>query len=186
MLHCKDLSALRFLTVTPSGGRLNEATIRRRDHVTSVKNKSSFSLPGKWATGFLYFDSGAGSHPLVVASTVANGRALNRTTPRSFRGAKSSNNTSDTQTEEMEGTTMKSQKIKGTVVLMKKNVLDFNDFNASVLDRVHELVGKGVTLQLVSAVNGDPVDTFSLLLVHFVSSFFFVLIFNVIMVLWFW
>ncbi|KAK9931981.1 hypothetical protein M0R45_019234 [Rubus argutus] len=48
-----------------------------------------------------------------------------------------------------------SQKIKGTVVLMKKNVLDFNDFHASVLDRVHELFGQGVSLQLISAVNGD-------------------------------
>jgi hypothetical protein len=43
-----------------------------------------------------------------------------------------------------------SQKIKGTVVLMKKNVLDFNDFHASVLDRVHELFGQGVSLQLIS------------------------------------
>ncbi|KAM5554019.1 putative linoleate 9S-lipoxygenase 5 [Rosa sericea] len=47
------------------------------------------------------------------------------------------------------------KKIKGTVVLMKKNALDFNDFHASVLDRVHELLGQGVSLQLISAVNGD-------------------------------
>ena len=31
----------------------------------------------------------------------------------------------------------KKRKIKGAVVLMKKNVLDFNDFHASFLDRVH-------------------------------------------------
>lgn len=54
------------------------------------------------------------------------------------------------------GTRKMEKKIKGTVVLMKKNVLDFNDFNASVLDRVHELLGQGVSLQLVSAVNSDP------------------------------
>ncbi|KAJ6682994.1 LIPOXYGENASE [Salix koriyanagi] len=48
------------------------------------------------------------------------------------------------------------KKIKGTVVLMKKNVLDFNDFNASVLDRFHELLGQGVSLQLISAVHADP------------------------------
>lgn len=48
------------------------------------------------------------------------------------------------------------KKIKGTVVLMKKNVLDFNDFNATFLDRVHELLGKKVYLQLVSSVHGDP------------------------------
>lgn len=47
------------------------------------------------------------------------------------------------------------KQITGTVVLMKKNVLDFNDFNASVLDRLHELLGKKVSLQLISAVNAD-------------------------------
>ncbi|CAL0311226.1 unnamed protein product [Lupinus luteus] len=46
-------------------------------------------------------------------------------------------------------------KIKGIVVLMKKNVLDFNDFSASILDRVHEFLGKRVSLQLVSAINID-------------------------------
>ncbi|KAK6159892.1 hypothetical protein DH2020_003273 [Rehmannia glutinosa] len=40
-------------------------------------------------------------------------------------------------------------KIKGKVVLMKKNVLDFNDLSASVLDRVHELVGQKVSLHLI-------------------------------------
>nr|AQZ55551.1 9-lipoxygenase [Mangifera indica]AQZ55556.1 9-lipoxygenase [Mangifera indica] len=44
----------------------------------------------------------------------------------------------------------------GTVVLMKKNFLDFNDLSASVIDRVDELVGKRVSLQLVSAFNSDP------------------------------
>lgn len=49
------------------------------------------------------------------------------------------------------------KKIKGTLVLMKKNVLDFNDFiGNSILDGVHELFGKKVSLQLVSAVHGDP------------------------------
>ncbi|BBN69249.1 lipoxygenase 1 [Prunus dulcis] len=52
------------------------------------------------------------------------------------------------------------RKIKGTVVLMKKNVLDFNDFNASVLDRVHELLGQGVSLQLISADHGDSENGF--------------------------
>ena len=56
----------------------------------------------------------------------------------------------------MDAITGGSKKIKGTVVLMKKNVLDFNDFNASVLDRFHELLGQGVSLQLISAVNSDP------------------------------
>lgn len=52
------------------------------------------------------------------------------------------------------------KKIQGKVVLMKKNVLDFNDFNASILDRVHELLGQRVSLQLISAVNGDPSGLF--------------------------
>lgn len=47
-------------------------------------------------------------------------------------------------------------KIRGTVVLMKKNVLDFNDIKASCFDRVHELLGRGVSVQLISAVHADP------------------------------
>ncbi|MCL7029019.1 hypothetical protein MKW94_013693 [Papaver nudicaule] len=50
----------------------------------------------------------------------------------------------------------KKKMISGTVVLMKKNVLDFTDFRSSLLDRVDEFLGEGVSLQLVSAVNGDP------------------------------
>ncbi|KAM3704866.1 hypothetical protein ACJW31_03G038300 [Castanea mollissima] len=41
---------------------------------------------------------------------------------------------------------------------MQKNVLDFNDFNASVLDDFHELLGQKVSFQLISAVNGDPAN----------------------------
>ncbi|KAK4595879.1 hypothetical protein RGQ29_014103 [Quercus rubra] len=50
------------------------------------------------------------------------------------------------------------KKVEGTVVLMKKNVLDFNDFNASVLDGFLELLGQKVSFQLISAVNGDPAN----------------------------
>ncbi|CAI9118508.1 OLC1v1020088C1 [Oldenlandia corymbosa var. corymbosa] len=49
-------------------------------------------------------------------------------------------------------------KIKGTVVLMKKNVLDMKDFVASFLDRLHELFNKGVSIQLISADQFDPED----------------------------
>ncbi|KAJ6682993.1 LIPOXYGENASE [Salix koriyanagi] len=48
------------------------------------------------------------------------------------------------------------KKIKGTVVLMRKNVLEFNDFHASVLDLGHELLGQGVSLQVISAAKSDP------------------------------
>ncbi|GMY21573.1 probable linoleate 9S-lipoxygenase 5 [Fagus crenata] len=69
------------------------------------------------------------------------------------KGAKSSHKITEVFNDENEST---KRKIKGTVVLMKKNVLDFNDFHASFLDRVHELLGQGVSLQLISAVNVDP------------------------------
>uniref|UniRef100_A0A0A0LLR6 Lipoxygenase n=1 Tax=Cucumis sativus TaxID=3659 RepID=A0A0A0LLR6_CUCSA len=48
------------------------------------------------------------------------------------------------------------RKILGEVVLMKSNVLDFDDFSTSLLDTLYEFVGKRVSLQLVSAIHGDP------------------------------
>ncbi|KAL4642503.1 hypothetical protein ACB092_02G023500 [Castanea dentata] len=51
-----------------------------------------------------------------------------------------------------------SKKVKGTVVLMKKNVLDFHDIKASFIDRIHELLGKGVSMQLISSVHPDPAN----------------------------
>ncbi|KAL8100220.1 putative linoleate 9S-lipoxygenase 5 [Apium graveolens] len=50
------------------------------------------------------------------------------------------------------------KKIRGTVVLMKKNILDLSDLGSSFLDRVHELMGRGVSLQLISSVHVDPVN----------------------------
>jgi hypothetical protein len=47
------------------------------------------------------------------------------------------------------------KKIKGFVVLQKKNVLDFNDFSADILDDLSELIGKGVSFQLVSTSQID-------------------------------
>ncbi|GAB2266629.1 hypothetical protein Dimus_001625 [Dionaea muscipula] len=48
------------------------------------------------------------------------------------------------------------RKIKGTVVLMKKNILSITDVSASFLDRIYEILGKGISLQLISAVHLDP------------------------------
>ncbi|KAI4962714.1 hypothetical protein ZWY2020_027803 [Hordeum vulgare] len=45
--------------------------------------------------------------------------------------------------------------LKGSVVLMRKNALDFNDFGATVMDGVTELLGRGVTCQLISSTNVD-------------------------------
>ncbi|KAK4283368.1 hypothetical protein QN277_000323 [Acacia crassicarpa] len=42
------------------------------------------------------------------------------------------------------------------VVLMKKNVLDLNDFPARILDGLHEFLGKKVSLHLVSALHVQP------------------------------
>ncbi|XP_072992042.1 probable linoleate 9S-lipoxygenase 4 [Typha latifolia] len=50
----------------------------------------------------------------------------------------------------------KKGKIRGTAVLMRKNALDFSDFHASLLDGFHELLGKGVSIQLVSSTVRDP------------------------------
>ncbi|XP_078429973.1 putative linoleate 9S-lipoxygenase 5 [Wolffia australiana] len=50
----------------------------------------------------------------------------------------------------------KISKIKGTVVLVKSNVLGLNDYVDSFLDGIHELIGNGVTFELVSATVGDP------------------------------
>ncbi|XP_019230722.1 PREDICTED: probable linoleate 9S-lipoxygenase 5 [Nicotiana attenuata] len=52
----------------------------------------------------------------------------------------------------------KTKKVKGTAVLMKKNFLDLDDAKASVVDRVDEILGHKVSLQLISAVNADPAN----------------------------
>ncbi|KAI4367853.1 hypothetical protein MLD38_016477 [Melastoma candidum] len=53
------------------------------------------------------------------------------------------------------GSSGDSHKVPATVVLMKKNVLDLDDFDASVIDDLDEMLGKKVSLRLISAVNGD-------------------------------
>ncbi|KAG0456774.1 hypothetical protein HPP92_024562 [Vanilla planifolia] len=47
-------------------------------------------------------------------------------------------------------------KVKGHVVLMDKNVLDFNNFGASVVSSVQDFLGQQVSVQLVSSTVGDP------------------------------
>jgi linoleate 9S-lipoxygenase len=49
----------------------------------------------------------------------------------------------------------KQARLKGTVVLMRKNVLDLNDFGAAVIDGISEFLGKGVTCQLISSTLVD-------------------------------
>ncbi|KAG8097881.1 hypothetical protein GUJ93_ZPchr0013g37042 [Zizania palustris] len=50
----------------------------------------------------------------------------------------------------------KHARLKGTVVLMRKNVLDLNDFGATIIDSIGEFLGKGVSCQLVSSTVVDP------------------------------
>ncbi|XP_024964101.1 probable linoleate 9S-lipoxygenase 5 isoform X1 [Cynara cardunculus var. scolymus] len=49
----------------------------------------------------------------------------------------------------------KKTKVKGKVVLVKKNLLDFNDLGASILDRAHELFGQRISIQFISATHAD-------------------------------
>ncbi|KAL6278607.1 hypothetical protein ACE6H2_022208 [Prunus campanulata] len=136
MLHCKYLSPLSFGTKAPCGARMNSvvaaATINNPDHATSTNGL--LPMTTKLFPGFLRMTDVARSQPLTVASS-----------------AKPSQNiTVDPHPKDGD------KKIKGRVVLMKKNVLELNDLKASFLDRVHELWGQVVSLQLISSVNGDP------------------------------
>ncbi|CAL9003385.1 unnamed protein product [Prunus brigantina] len=152
MLHFKYLTPLmKFRTKGPCRAQLNSvvaATVNKPDHVTLVNHRLVL-LPTSFMKmpGFLCMTYVTRSQPLTSASTAAK---------------ISQNITIDPHPKEMEEEKTKFQtghegkKIKGRVVLMKKNVLDLNDFKASVLDRVHELLGKAVSLRLISSVKGDP------------------------------
>ncbi|XVE89677.1 hypothetical protein DITRI_Ditri20bG0015200 [Diplodiscus trichospermus] len=50
------------------------------------------------------------------------------------------------------------QTIRGSVVLVKKNVFDLTSIVGGAADSVLEFIGQGVTLQLVSAENADPAN----------------------------
>ncbi|XP_021817418.1 probable linoleate 9S-lipoxygenase 5 isoform X2 [Prunus avium] len=153
MLHFKYLAPLmKFRTKAPCRAQLNSivaARVNKPDHVTLVNHRlvplpmSFMKMPGF----LLCMTYVTRSQPLTSASTAAK---------------TSQNIIIDPHPKEMEeektkfDTGHEGKKIKGRVVLMKKNVLDLNDFKASVLDRVHELLGKAVSLRLISSVKGDP------------------------------
>ncbi|KAM0901409.1 hypothetical protein ACQ4PT_019965 [Festuca glaucescens] len=50
---------------------------------------------------------------------------------------------------------LKNVHLKGSVALMRKNALDFNDFGAAAMDSVTEFLGRGVTCQLISSTVVD-------------------------------
>ena len=118
--------------LTPLSFKRKVVAVATPNNLTSI-NHRALLLPK--LPGFLSMDDFTRSQPLPLASTAAKA---------------SQNNTIDPHPK------YEDKKIKGRVVLMKKNVLDLNDLTASVLDRVDELVGKAVSLQLISSVNGDP------------------------------
>ncbi|VVA33122.1 PREDICTED: linoleate 9S-lipoxygenase [Prunus dulcis] len=118
--------------LTPLSFRRKVVAVATPNNLTSI-NHRPLLLPK--LPGFLSMDDVTRSQPLPLASTAA----------------KASQNSTIYPHPKYEG-----KKIKGRVVLMKNNVLDLNDLTASVLDRVGELVGKAVSLQLISSVNGDP------------------------------
>lgn len=49
----------------------------------------------------------------------------------------------------------KGQKIKGQVILLRSNSLDYNEIQSSVLDNISEFWGAKVSFQLISSENGD-------------------------------
>lgn len=66
----------------------------------------------------------------------------------------------ETESEKAKGT--ESRKVKGSVVLVNKNsVLCFKNIIASFIDRIYELLGKRVSMQLISSVHPDPGHSFS-------------------------
>ncbi|KAH0649219.1 hypothetical protein KY290_035173 [Solanum tuberosum] len=51
-----------------------------------------------------------------------------------------------------------SKKVKGTVVMMNKNVLDFTDLASSLTGKIFDVLGQKVSFQLISSVQGDPTN----------------------------
>ena len=69
---------------------------------------------------------------------------------------------SETESKKVKGT--ESRKVKGIVVLMKKSyVLCCKNIMASFIDRIYELLGKRVSMQLISSVHPDPGHSLSLI-----------------------
>lgn len=48
------------------------------------------------------------------------------------------------------------KKVKGKVVLMKRNVLDFTDKSSLIVDDTADFLGHKVSFQLISSTHADP------------------------------
>ncbi|KAI3996077.1 hypothetical protein MKX01_007183 [Papaver californicum] len=71
---------------------------------------------------------------------------------------KNSNDNNNDDQKMMMMNKKKKMKIKGSVILMKKNVLDFSDFHASLLDTVQELLGHGVSFHLITIPSSSSLE----------------------------
>ncbi|CAH9073721.1 unnamed protein product [Cuscuta epithymum] len=49
--------------------------------------------------------------------------------------------------------------VKGTAVLMRKNVLDFNDFNGSIVDNISDILGQKVSIEFISSAQPSSAST---------------------------
>ncbi|KAM1038759.1 hypothetical protein ACFX15_032730 [Malus domestica] len=131
MLHCKYLNPLSFKVNT---------LVAATSNTPVLLPMSAMKLPGFWSM------TDVTRSPRTLTSASAAAKASQNTTT-----------VDDPRLREMEKEKTKTEagregkKIKGRVVLMKKNFLGFNDLKASVLDRVHELFRKGVSLRLISS-----------------------------------
>lgn len=67
-------------------------------------------------------------------------------------------------------------KIKGTVVLIKENLEGLMEFSESLMDRLHEMLGRKISLQLISAVNCDSGIIFLSSVIFLQLTFFFFLL----------
>jgi hypothetical protein len=147
MFQPTDLSLSPMKSLAGTGVRpilTIKDTINGRDRFASVHSRPIFFTLK--CHGVSSMTGLARTRPRIITSMAEMGG----TPPRGVPAAKGASSSFMAETEN------RATKIKGTVVLMKKNVLDLNDLHASVLDRVHELLGKRVSLQLISADNCEP------------------------------
>jgi hypothetical protein len=63
----------------------------------------------------------------------------------------------------------KGKRIEGIAVVLKKNVLNGGDCKAPMFDRFAEMLGKGISFELVSSTHKDP--GYFLFLVFYIIHF---------------
>ncbi|KAM1095501.1 hypothetical protein EV1_010459 [Malus domestica] len=157
MLHCKYLNPLSFKTNSVVATTTNTISLcfflfSRPANKQALTRPSIFPVLLPTSTmklhGFSSMIDVTRSPRMLTLALAAAKTSQNITTIDESRPTEMEEEKTEVETG------YKGKKIKGRVVLIKKNFLDFNDLKASVLDRVHELFGEGVSLQLISSENG--------------------------------